>query len=357
MMKVLVVSNSIGGITNTRKEVIQALDKAGADIYLCAPESPAEVHIPACCKYVQNNITRFGTNPIKEIGVIKNIKSIVKRIKPDIILTFTIKPNLYTAIAVGKKVPVIGNITGLSAFLFKDGFVPKMVTRVHNDVLRRDACLFCQNKDTYGQMERLGFKNIRLIPGSGVNVDEITEKPFPAFCDKIECSFVARVQKDKGFFEFIEASKKLPNYRFTVIGPSEDESIINAMGECENISYLGRLPHDKTLEQIAKSHVLILPSYHEGLANVLLEAQALGRPVLTTAVPGCEDAMRADFSGFTFEAKSASAIEAACFRFASLGPEKWKEMGEVGRAFVVKNFDRKIVVDAYMSVIKEVVER
>ena len=129
------------------------------------------------------------------------------------------------------------------------------------------------------------------------------------------------------------------------------------MGECENISYLGRLPHDKTLEQIAKSHVLILPSYHEGLANVLLEAQALGRPVLTTAVPGCEDAMRADFSGFTFEAKSASAIEAACFRFASLGPEKWKEMGEVGRAFVVKNFDRKIVVDAYMSVIKEVVER
>ena len=190
-----------------------------------------------------------------------------------------------------------------------------------------------------------------------MNVDEIAISPFPAYSGKIECTFVARLQKDKGFWELIEASKKLPNYHFTVIGPSEDETIISAMEECLNITYLGPLPHNKTLECVAKSHVSILPSYHEGMANVLLEAQALGRPVLTTSVPGCEDAMLADFSGFTFEAKSASAIEAACLRFASLDPEKWKEMGEVGRAFVVKNFDRKIVVDAYMSVIKEVVER
>ena len=190
-----------------------------------------------------------------------------------------------------------------------------------------------------------------------MNVETIRYTEYPLYSGKIECTFVARVQKDKGYWEFIEASKRLPDWHFTVIGDGEDKTIIDAFKDCPNITYLGKLPHDETLKNVAESHVLILPSYHEGMANVILEAHALGRPVLTTNVAGCIDAIEDGKTGISFVPKSPDAIVDACNRFASLSQDEWKQMGVEGRRFVEENFDRRIVVDEYMKAIREVVEK
>ena len=288
----------------------------------------------------------------------KNVLALRKQIRqidPDAVITFTIKPNLYSLIASGRRYPVIANVTGLSAFLFKSGLVPSVISKIQNMMFKRAFCLFCQNRETYERFERLGLKNIRLLPGSGVNVETIRYTEYPLYSGKIECTFVARVQKDKGYWEFIEASKRLPDWHFTVIGDGEDKTIVDAFKDCPNITYLGKLPHDETLMKVTESHVLILPSYHEGMANVILEAHALGRPVLTTNVAGCIDAIEDGKTGISFVPKSSDAIVDACNRFASFSRDEWKQMGIEGRKFVEKNFDRRIVVDEYMKAIREAV--
>lgn len=356
-MRILIVHNQLSWFIRTKREIVVALLDAGHEVFISSPDAcdvPKELER---CVYVKNTINRFGTNPFRELASVKVLRRQVKEVKPDVILTYTIKPNLYTLLAVGRKVPVLTNVTGLSAFLFRKGLVPRLISKMQTSQFKKAYCVFCQNSSTFDSFSKLGLGNLVLIPGSGVNLEEARPQPYPEYDGTIECTFVARIQRDKGFYEFIDAAKRLPDFSFTVIGASEDQEIVEAFKSTENISYLGPLPHDKTLEKIACSHVLILPSYHEGMANVLLEAQALGRPVLTTNVPGCIDAMVDGETGFTFKAKSADAIVDACVKFSQLDASTWMNMGLNGRRFVEVNFDRKKVIEIYNEKIVEAFER
>lgn len=353
--RIIAVTNSFQWLWDTKGEILDGIIRNGYELYVSSPDK-------GCCtngnkNYIslKNSISRFGTNPFPEMKNVLALRKQIRQIDPDAVITFTIKPNLYSLIASGRRYPVIANVTGLSAFLFKSGLVPSVISKIQNMMFKRAFCLFCQNRETYERFERLGLKNIRLLPGSGVNVETIRYTEYPLYSGKIECTFVARVQKDKGYWEFIEASKRLPDWHFTVIGDGEDKTIVDAFKDCPNITYLGKLPHDETLMKVTESHVLILPSYHEGMANVILEAHALGRPVLTTNVAGCIDAIEDGKTGISFVPKSSDAIVDACNRFASFSRDEWKQMGIEGRKFVEKNFDRRIVVDEYMKAIREAV--
>lgn len=352
---ILFVGNYHNVILSTRHELLEELKKEGYDIIVSIPDNLPEELRDERIAFVRNSISRFGTNPLSELKTVLALRKQIRQVNPNTVVTFTIKPNLYSLIACGRRYPVIANVTGLSAFLFKSGLVPCVISKIQNMMFKRAFCLFCQNRETYERFERLGLKNIRLLPGSGVNVETIRYTEYPLYSGKVECTFVARVQKDKGYWEFIEASKSLPDWHFTVIGDGEDQAIVDAFKDCSNITYLGKLPHDETLKNVAESHVLILPSYHEGMANVILEAHALGRPVLTTNVAGCIDAIEDGKTGISFVQKSSDAIVDACNRFASFSRDEWKQMGIEGRKFVEKNFDRRIVVDEYMKAIREAV--
>lgn len=352
---ILFVGNHQNVILSTRHELLEELKKEGYDIIVSIPDNLPEELRDERIALVRNSISRFGTNPISELKTVLALRKQIRQVNPNAVVTFTIKPNLYSLIACGRRYPVIANVTGLSAFLFKSGLVPSVISKIQNMMFKRAFCLFCQNRETYERFEHLGLKNIRLLPGSGVNVETIRYTEYPLYSGKIECTFVARVQKDKGYWEFIEASKSLPDWHFTVIGDGEDQAIVDAFKDCSNITYLGKLPHDETLKNVAESHVLILPSYHEGMANVILEAHALGRPVLTTNVAGCIDAIEDGKTGISFVPKSPDAIVDACNRFASFSRDEWKQMGIEGRKFVEKNFDRRIVVDEYIKAIREAV--
>ena len=350
---ILFVGNHHNVILVTRYELLEELKKEGYDIIVSIPDNLPEELRDERIALVRNSISRFGTNPLSELKTVLALRKQIRQVNPNVVVTFTIKPNLYSLIASGRRYPVIANVTGLSAFLFKSGLVPSVISKIQNMMFKRAFCLFCQNRETYERFEHLGLKNIRLLPGSGVNVETIRYAEYPLYSGKIECTFVARVQKDKGYWEFIGASKSLPDWHFTVIGDGEDQAIVDAFKDCSNITYLGKLPHDETLKNVAESHVLILPSYHEGMANVILEAHALGRPVLTTNVAGCIDAIEDGKTGISFVPKSSDAIVDACNRFASLSWDEWKQMGIDGRRFVEENFDRRIVVDEYMKAIRE----
>ena len=352
---ILFVGNHHNVILVTRHELLEELKKEGYDIIVSIPDNLPEELRDERIALVRNSISRFGTNPLSELKTVLALRKQIRQVNPNVVVTFTIKPNLYSLIACGRRYPVIANVTGLSAFLFKSGLVPSVISKIQNMMFKRAFCLFCQNRETYERFERLGLKNIRLLPGSGVNVETIRYTEYPLYSGKIECTFVARVQKDKGYWEFIGASKSLPDWHFTVIGDGEDQAIVDAFKDCSNITYFGKLPHDETLKNVAESHVLILPSYHEGMANVILEAHALGRPVLTTNVAGCIDAIEDGKTGISFVPKSSDAIVDACNRFASFSRDEWKQMGIEGRKFVEKNFDRRIVVDEYMKAIREAV--
>lgn len=356
-MRILVVNNKLHGFLGTKRELVKSLLDEGYEVFISSPDESEVPRELERCVYVSNTINRFGTNPFRELSSVKVLRRQVKEVKPDVILTYTIKPNLYTLLAVGRKVPVLPNVTGLSAFLFRKGIVPRLISWMQTNLFKKAYCVFCQNRSTLYSFKKLGLNNLVLLPGSGVNLEEVRLQPYPEYDGTIECTFVARIQRDKGFYEFIDAAKRLPDFNFTIIGASEDQEIVEAFKSTENISYLGPLPHDKTLEKIACSHVLILPSYHEGMANVLLEAQALGRPVLTTDVPGCVDAMVNVETGFTFKAKSADAIVDACVKFSQLDASTWKNMGLKGRRFVEVNFDRKKVIEIYNEKIVEAFER
>lgn len=352
---ILFVGNHHNVILVTRHELLEELKKEGYDIIVSIPDNLLKELHDERIAFVRNSISRFGTNPLSELKTVLTLRKQIRQVNPNAVVTFTIKPNLYSLIACGRRYPIIANVTGLSAFLFKSGLVPSVISKIQNMMFKRAFCLFCQNRETYERFEHLGLKNIRLLPGSGVNVETIRYTEYPLYSGKIECTFVARVQKDKGYWEFIGASKSLPDWHFTVIGDGEDQAIVDAFKDCPNITYLGKLPHDETLKNVAESHVLILPSYHEGMANVILEAHALGRPALTTNVAGCIDAIEDGKTGISFVPKSSDAIVDACNRFASFSRDEWKQMGIEGRKFVEKNFDRRIVVDEYMKAIREAV--
>ncbi len=352
---ILFVGNHQNVILSTRHELLEELKKEGYDIIVSIPDNLPEELRDERIAFVRNSISRFGTNPLSELKTVLALRKQIRQVNPNTVVTFTIKPNLYSLIACGRRYPVIANVTGLSAFLFKSGLVPSVISKIQNMMFKRAFCLFCQNRETYERFEHLGLKNIRLLPGSGVNVETIRYTEYPLYSGKIECTFVARVQKDKGYWEFIEASKRLPDWHFTVIGDGEDKTIVDAFKDCPNITYLGRLSHNETLKNVAASHVLILPSYHEGMANVILEAHALGRPVLTTNVAGCIDAIEDGKTGISFVRKSSDAVVDACNKFALLPWNEWKHMGIEGRRFVEENFDRRIVVDEYMKAIREAI--
>lgn len=356
MMRVLIINNQLQSFLGTRYEIVESLVDSGFEVFVSSPDTGVVLTDLKNCKFLKNSINRFGTNPLKELCIVRSLHKQIKDIKPDVILTYTIKPNLYTLLAVGDRIPVLPNVTGISAFLFKKGLIPSLISKIQITLLKKAYCVFCQNRNTYDSFTKLGLKNLVLLPGSGVNLEKIRLQTYPEYNGKIECIFVARIQKDKGFYEFIDAAMHLPKYHFTVIGDNEDQDIVSAFIKTNNITYLGQLPHVKTLEMIAKSHVLILPSYHEGMANVLLEAQALGRPVLTSDVPGCIDAMEAGKTGFVFKAKSSDAIIAACRKFENLNFSDWERMGLKGRSFVEMFFDRKIVIEKYKEKIMEAVK-
>ena len=366
-MKVLILSNQANGLVLFRKELLQDFIKKGWEVSVSVPwDENCDKISDLGCRIRPVELERRGMNPVKDLKLLFRYLKLLKQEKPDVVLTYTIKPNLYGGLASKiRRVPYLMNVTGLGTSLENPGILGKILLLFYRFVTGGAKCVFFQNSSNmeFMQSRKIARKNSCLLPGSGVNLTKHPQQEYPTE-EAIRFLAVLRVMKDKGVSEYLQAAeaikKKYKNVSFLLAGDFEEEAKAEYevwLQKLENrgvIHYLGHI--DNVPEVMARSHVIVHPSYHEGLSNVLLEAAACGRPVLASNVPGCRETVCNHVSGILFEAKSVDSLVTAMEEFLSLTENMRRQMGLEGRKHVETYFDRNIVIKRYLEEIGKAVK-
>lgn len=352
-MKVLILANNDIGLYKFRKELIQRLLERKNAVYLSLPLGEYVSQLEDMgCGFIDTNIDRRGINPKTDLKLLLFYKKIIKKVKPDLVLTYTIKPNIYGGMVCRfLKVPYAVNITGLGTAFQKEGVVKKLVIGLYRVALKKAKVVFFENVGN--KQELLKYKIVKekqtcVLNGAGVNLEEY---PFCEYPSERETRFlfIGRVMKEKGVDELFEAAERIKaeyeNVYFDIVGPMEDdykEKIDNLVGRAI-IEYHGYQQDIKPY--IEKCHCFVLPSYHEGMANTNLECAACGRPLITSNIHGCLEAVENGVSGFLCEKKNADELYQTMKRFVELPMGQRNGMGLAGRKRMEEIFDKKKVIE------------
>jgi len=361
MGKILILANNDIGLYKFRKELIEELLKDN-EVIISLPDGEfVKELVNLGCEFIDTNISRRGTNPITDLKLMIEYKKILERIKPDVVLSYTIKPNVYGGMMCRlQKTPYISNITGLGTAIENGGVLQSFTIFLYKLALKNASCVFFQNKEN---AEFINSKGIiigkqKVIPGSGVNLDHYEVLDYPE--DKIiNFIFISRVMKQKGINQYLDTAmyikKKYPNTQFHILGFCEEsyEEKLKEMHDKGIIQYHGMQSDVRKFHKI--SHCTIHPTFYpEGMSNVLLESAACGRPIITTNRSGCREIVDDGVNGYVVEEQNSQDLIEKVEKFLKLSYEEKKQMGSAGRAKVEKEFDRQIVIDAYKDEIKAV---
>lgn len=358
-MRILVLSNSFVGLHSFRKEVFKRFRDLGWEVYISSPvkgvEEKAEWFKKIGCHVIDTQFDRQGMNPVADIKLMLYYRRLIKQVKADVVLSYTIKPNLYGGLASAFcKVPQIANVTGLGAAVEYPGLLQKFTILLYKVCMRKTHLVFFQNDANRQFCLQHGMVKgrTRLIPGSGVNLSYHTLKPYPQEDEPVRFLFISRIRVEKGIEEYLAAAevirKECSNTEFHILGECEGdyEDRLRRMTEDGIVEYHGTQSDVRPF--IERAACLIHPSFYpEGMSNVLLEACAAGRPVITTDRPGCGEIVDNGKTGFIVRQKEADDVIAKVRKFLSLPYEERKNMGLAARLKVEREFDREIVVRAY----------
>lgn len=359
MKKVLILANSASGLYDFRNELLlKLLESYEVHVSLPDAEKVPQLAIEGCQVH-RTPIDRRGVNPIKDMGLFLAYWQLIRNIKPDVVLTYTIKPNIYGNLCCRlKRIPYIANITGLGSVFENGGMVQKIVVLLYKLSLKKASCIFFQNKKNQEIFEQHGIygKKARLVPGSGVNLDRHTFEEYSSKEEKMIFLYVGRVMKEKGIEELLYAAKVLceENHQviFRLVGNYE-EDYKDIVEQYEKQGILELIGYQKEIHPYYKEAAAVLmPSYHEGMSNVILEASATGRPVLASDIPGCQEGFEDGITGFGFPPRDKEALLEALRKFVKLSEDERAQMGKNARAKMEREFDRKQVVNAYVEEIK-----
>ncbi|MDE6964953.1 MAG: glycosyltransferase family 4 protein, partial [Lachnospiraceae bacterium] len=273
--------------------------------------------------------------------------------------TYTIKPNIYGGFCCGlMKIPYLVTVTGLGSTFQKKGLLLKMIVAMYRAGLKKAACVFFQNEENRKIFEnyRIKGKSTRLVKGSGVNLSRHTFEEYPEG-ETVRFLYVGRMMREKGIEELLEAAARLhgPEAEFELLGYC-DEDYQDRLDACEKEGVIRQLGFDPQVhEHLKRASALVLPTWHEGMSNVLMEASATGRPVIATNISGCQEIFEEGVTGFGCEAKSGDSLTQALQKFLNLSREEKARMGRRAREKMEREFDRNKVVAAYYKEIKEIV--
>ena len=356
-MRILILANMDAGLFKFRKELIERIANENS-VYFSVPNGEyVQKIINLGCEYIQcNKLDRRSKNPFKDFELLVYYKRVITDINPDVVLTYTIKPNVYGGIVCSMlRVPYIANITGLGTAIENGGLLSGITMSLYKLGLKCASCVFFQNRSNQKLFidRRLVRVRTRVIPGSGVNTEDYKYERYPSDDEGIRFLFVGRIMKDKGIDElllaFSKLQKKHPKVYLDIVGFC-DEDYLDILHNAETNGNLVFHGFQQDIHPFYnKCHCAVLPSYHEGTANVMLEASASGRPVITTRVPGCQETFDEGLTGFGCEAKSAKSLYAAMVKFMSLPNEQRKQMGRAARDKMIKEYDRNLVLQAYLE--------
>lgn len=360
--KVLFLVNHDIVIYNFRLELVEQLIAEGFDVSVSCPYGERIDKLKALgCHCYDTKIERHGTNPIHELTLLCEYRKLYAQAKPDIILGYTIKPNIYGAmVAAEKDIPFVANITGLGTAVEKPGISQKILMLLYKFAFRKIKRVFFQNTENRQLFidYNVAVSKHALIPGSGVNINRFTVKDYPND-NIIRFAFISRIMREKGIDQYLDAANiiksKYPNTEFHICGfcEAEYEGKLDEYTKKGIVIYHGMIKDVGTfLENI---HCLVHPSYYpEGISNVLLEACACGRPIITTNRAGCREVIDDNINGYMIPQQNTQALINALESFIQLPNITKKSMGIAGRKKVEEQFNRQIVVDAYMKEIYSV---
>ena len=359
---ILIISNTIRGLHSFRKEVIKAICEQGYSVYISVPDESrkAEYFKEIGCNIILTAFNRRGTNPLSDFRLMLTYRKLMRQLKPVSVLTYTVKPNIYGGMAARLcKIPQLANVTGLGDAVENGGWLQKLTVFLYKVGIKKAHKVFFQNASNRDFFIRKGItdESSVLLPGSGVNLQLHQYQDYPADEGKIRFLFIARLLKDKGTDEFFEAAtvikNKYPQTEFQIVGRIEGGYQVQLDKlESEGIVTFYGLQLD-VRPFIGAVECTVMPSYHEGMSNVNLESAANGRPVITTNVPGCRETVSDGLTGYLIEPRSSKSLIEAMERFIMLPYNQKVLMGLEGRKKVEKEFDRSIVVDAYLKALNE----
>ena len=363
MPKALILANSSSGLYDFRNELLIKLMQEGFQIVVSLPDDLKTKELSdEGCKVVHTEINRRGVNPIQDMTLFGAYRKLIKQEKPDVVITYTIKPNIYGGFASRMAgIPHVATITGLGSTFERGGMLLKVVVAMYKASLKKCGCLFFQNAENREIFESHGIRARKhvTINGSGVNLEKHIFEEYPGHQDDIvRFLYVGRLMKEKGSEELLYTAKKLhEKYKdkvsFTAIGYSE-EGFEEVVQEAVKAGYFKTIPYQKDVHPYFKeADCIVHPSYHEGMSNVLMEAAATGRPAVTTDISGCREIIEKDVSGFLCEPRNKESLCQAVDRFAALSLEQRKAMGQAARRVAEQKFDRRSIILTYVNEIKE----
>ena len=369
-MHILLTVNAAWNIWNFRRSLIEALIADGHRVSILAPADGSVANLEGIgCGFIPLEMSVQGLNPLADLKLLRRFKEVFGLERPDVVLSYTIKNNVFGAMAArAVNIPFIPNVTGLGTAFLSGGLLEVVAEGLYRRAYRDLPIIFFQNDDDRALFLRRGLVHVeqaKLLPGSGVDLVRFAAVRMPSVDEPPVFLMIARLLRDKGVREFVDAARQVkahnPDARLQLLGEagSNNRTAINAatvQGWVEEgvVEYLGTTsdvrPH------IAAASCVVLPSYREGAPRALIEAAAMARAVIGTDVPGCRSVVDRDVSGFLCDVRSADSLASAMQRFLDLPHEVRVVMGRAGRAKMEREFDDTIVVRAYREAIATLTE-
>lgn len=377
---IALLTNNDDDVYCFRLELIQAIMAAGYRMLISCPDGPKfevmeEIGLRKNQEFIYDDppIDRRGTSVVNDGKLMMHYRSLFKKYRPAVVLTYTAKPNVYASLVAHQlRIPVINNVTGLGSVVNETGYKKKLIMTLFKTAYRGSSCIMFQNSTNMKLAKDLGWVrgDSKLIPGSGVALDRYPVQEYPEGGNGIEgapviFNYIGRILKDKGVDDYIEAArrikKKYPNTEFNMIGfiePTENhyEAELDELSKQEIVLYRGS--QKDVRPWIRRAHAIIHPStYGEGMSNVLLENASSGRLIITTDNPGCKETVDDCISGFIYHGgnvdEMTQRIETV---IRDLPNDTRRKMGLEGRKKIEKEFNREIVIKAYLDKIRDLLK-
>lgn len=359
--KILVLTNNDVGLYQFRRELLGALLDSGHEVVISLPYGDkVEPLIDAGCRFIDTPVDRRGINPKTDLRLLSAYQNLLRAEAPDLVITYTIKPNIYGGLACRlAKIPYAVNITGLGTAFQKDGLLKKLVTVMYRTALKRAKVVFFENAENMETLTSLRIcktEQCKLLNGAGVNLEHYAYAPYPN-TNTTHFLFIGRIMKEKGIDELFTAMEHLradgEDCVLDVLGGYEEDygDWIDRYQKAGWLNYFGYQSDVRPF--IRDAHCFVLPSWHEGMANTNLECAAMGRPLITSRIHGCMEAVLENRSGFLCEPKHADDLYAVMKRFLRLSRDEMVAMGKFGRGHMESVFDKRIVVFNTINILEK----
>lgn len=369
--KVLIALNTAWNLVNFRAGLIRTLADEGYEVIAVAPPDDYAPRLAALgCRFFPLPMDNKGTHPGRDLLLLWRFYKLLRRERPDVYLGYTVKPNIYGSLAAhALGIPVINNIAGLGTVFIKEGWLTRLVRGLYRLALTRSVKVFFQNDEDRamfisGGVVRAAFTD--RLPGSGIDLARFSLVPLPSQ-SPLRFLLISRMLWDKGVGEYVEAARFLKsrtaNAEFCLLGflDVQNSAAISRQQMDEWVAegvvrYLG--VSDNVAREIAEADCVVLPSfYREGVPRTLLEAAALGRPIVTTDAIGCREVVDDGVNGYLCQPRNVADLVDKMARMIVLSPDERAEMGRRGREKVEREFDEQIVINKYLSAIETLLGR